>query len=172
MSTLAYGAVCRKRAEATQDQSTTTEPPGVKTYVDALAALVPAEVLVLHAFMVELTTSTKKAGGVAVTTIDDAATLKATFWVCIALSIVFFVAARRGAWKKLDVVRAVIPAAAFVLWTVVQKSTAWDAVSPDSLSEGGRALIGAAGALVLGLLAARLGVQLDKSPSQREQAPA
>ena len=167
MSSLAYGAVTRKRAEAPAGASTKTAPPGVKTYADALAAIVPAEVLGLHAFIVELATETKKVDGKAVTTITDPGTLQVTFVVCIILSIVLFVAGRltanKGKWEKWDYVRALIPAVAFVLWAILQKSTAWDAVSPDFLTEGMRALIGAAGAVGLGIIATALGVKLDKS---------
>jgi hypothetical protein len=166
MSSLVYGAVTRKRDEAPQGASTKTAPPGVKTYVDALAALVPAEVLALHAFMLEATTETNKVRGKAVTTITDPDTLQATFWVCIGLAVLLFVVGRlvsmKRNWEKSDFARAALPAAAFVLWAILQKSTAWDAVSPDSLSEGMRALIGAAGAIVLGLAAAGLGIKLDR----------
>jgi hypothetical protein len=167
VSALAYGAVTRKREEAPKGQSRKTAPPGVKTYVDALAALFPAEVLALHALMIEATTETKKVAGKAVTTITDPGALKATFIVCIGLSILLFVVGRlmdkKGKWNNWDYLRACLPAVAFVLWTIIQKSTAWDAVSPDSLTEGMRALIGAAGAIVLGSLAAALGVKLDKA---------
>jgi hypothetical protein len=169
MSALVYGAVTRKRDEAAAGDSTKTAPPGVKTYVDALAALVPAEVLVLHAFMVEVTTETKKVDGEAVTTITDPDALAATFWVCIFLAILLFFFGRMAInnrhLEKSDVLRGLIPAAAFVLWAILQKSTAWDAVSPDSLSEGSRALIGAAGALVLGGFAALLGMKLNAQGS-------
>lgn len=172
MSSLVYGAMTRKRDEAPKNQSTKEAPPRAKTYVDGLAALVPAEVLAFHAFMLDATTETKKVGGKAVTTITDPGTLKVAFWVCIALSILLFAAGRltqkKGEWERSDYLRALIPAAAFVLWVIVQKSTAWDAVSPDSLSEGMRALIGAAGAIVLGTLAAALGTKLDN----QEKKPA
>jgi hypothetical protein len=171
LSTLVYGALTRKREEATAHKSTTASPPGVKTYVDALTALVPAEVLALHAFMVEATTNTKKIHGKAVTTVTDAGALEATFWVCIGLSVLLFVTSRliaaKGRWRGWDYARALVPPIAFVLWTIVQKSTAWDAVSPDSLTEATRALIGASGAVVLGVAAAALGIQLNKSEPSR-----
>jgi hypothetical protein len=133
-----------------------------------LAALVPAEVLALHAVIVEAATDTKKVSGKAVTTITDPGTLKAMFWVGIGLSALLFVTgrliAKTGKWEGWDWVRMLIPPLAFVMWTILQKATAWDALSPNSPSEGGRLLIGAAGAIVLGLAAAGLGVKLDKSP--------
>ena len=144
MSSLAYGAVTRKRVQAPANKSVTTSPPGLKTYVDTLAALVPAEVLAFHAFMVELTTKTTKKNGIAVTTITDRGTLEATFWVCIVLSMLLFLFTRlsgagAAGWQRWDVARILVPPASFVLWTVVQKSTAFDAVSPDSLTEAMRA---------------------------------
>jgi hypothetical protein len=167
MSTLAYGAITRKRLAAPADQSTTIKPPGVRTYVDSLAALVPAEVLALHAFIVEIATKTTKVDGEAVTTITDPTTLKAMFWVGIGLSALLYTVGRLmssgGSWQGWDWARLLIPPAGFVLWTIVQKTTAWDALSPDSLSEGSRALIGATGAIVLGLAAAGLGVKLNKA---------
>jgi hypothetical protein len=167
MSSLAYGALTRKRAEAPKGKSTETAPPGVKTYVDALAALVPAEVLALHAFMVEVTTDTKKVGDRAVTTITDPGALEATFWVCIVIATLLFAVGRAVAkperWRGLDFARAAVPPAAFVLWCILQKSTAWDAISPDTLTEGTRTLIGASGAIVLGALVAWMGALLDGS---------
>jgi len=170
MSSVAYGAITRKRDEAPRKKSTNEAPPRLNTYVDGLAALVPAEVLGIHAFMLEATTETKKVSGKAVTTITDPGALKATFGFRIALSILLFVAGRlrqkKGDWEKSDYLRALIPAGAFVLWVIVQKSTAWDAVSPDSLSEGMRALVGAAGAIVLGIIATALGTKLDNQPQK------
>jgi len=50
MSTLAYQAITKRRDEATPGTSDATSP-GVGKYVDALAALVPAEVLAAHALL-------------------------------------------------------------------------------------------------------------------------
>ena len=58
MSTLAYAAMTRAREISKPGKSTTTDSPGVKTYVDALAALVPAELLVAHATILTFTTKT------------------------------------------------------------------------------------------------------------------
>jgi hypothetical protein len=171
MSSFVYGAVTRKRVQAESGASTGAQAPGVKTYLDTLAALVPAEVLAFHAFMVEESTDTKKVGGKAITTITDAGALKATFFVCIGLSIALFLFGRLGSsdpnkgWKPSDYLRLAIPPLAFVLWTIVQKSTAWDAVAPDKLSEAYRALIGGAGAVVLGGAAALLGIKAHSSPA-------
>jgi len=57
MSTLAYAQLTNKRDDAAPGTSETTNAPGVKSYVDALAALVPAEVLTLHALVISATTT-------------------------------------------------------------------------------------------------------------------
>ena len=57
MSTIVYGALERKREEALPNTSSSQQPPGLTAYVDALSALVPAEVLALHAALLPLTTT-------------------------------------------------------------------------------------------------------------------
>ena len=49
MSTLAYAALTSRRERSPQGRTESEASPGVGTYVDTLAALVPAEVLALHA---------------------------------------------------------------------------------------------------------------------------
>ena len=56
MSTLAYAQLTNAREAAPPGTSTTTSKPGIKTYMDAFAALVPAEVLTLHALIISATT--------------------------------------------------------------------------------------------------------------------
>lgn len=58
MSTVAYAQLTTKREEAAPGTSSTTSGPGIKSYVDAFAALVPTEVLTLHALIVAATTKT------------------------------------------------------------------------------------------------------------------
>jgi hypothetical protein len=57
MSTLAYAQLTNKRESAPAQTSTTTGAPGVRTYIDTLAALVPAEVLAMHAVLLNATTT-------------------------------------------------------------------------------------------------------------------
>jgi hypothetical protein len=71
MSTLAFAEFTTKREEAAPGSSSSQNPPGVSTFVDALAALVPAEVLTLHAIILSVTTKVDNA----TTTITDAVTL-------------------------------------------------------------------------------------------------
>src|SRR3954447_26670661 len=89
------------------------------------------------------------------------------FWIGILLSAGLFAVGRlvskKGSWDAWDYARAAIPGLAFVLWTILQKTTAFDALAPDKLSNGGRLLIGLTGAVVLGGVAALLGIKADKA---------
>lgn len=133
MSSLVYGALTRKREEATPNTSTTTAAPGLGSYVDTLAALVPAEVLGLHAAVLSLTTTTvQNANGEAVTTITDPMTLKWAFGVLLLFSIaLYFIGHQRQNWDGWDFARAAIPPLAFIGWTMAQKATAFDALFPS-----------------------------------------
>lgn len=166
MSTLAYAAFTTSREQATPGTSEAESPPGVKTYVDALAALVPAEVLTLHALMISVTTQTTD-GAVRIG-LNDRDTLQAAFAGLIVLSIVLYVAARlmKGAWDhRLDYFRAAIPPLAFIGWTMLQRATAFDAVG-YRLEDGARTVIGLFLAVLLGVAAAALASRADqKTPA-------
>jgi len=133
MSTLTYAALTTRREKASPGTSRTTSPPALRTYVDAFAALVPAEVLSLHALIISYTTTTTSAGKT--TSITEAGTpaLQMAFYGLIAISIFLYVAARikGGAWDSWDYCRALIPPLAFIGWTMLQRSTAFDAVWPE-----------------------------------------
>jgi hypothetical protein len=160
MSTIAYAAFTQSREEATPGKSTTTEPPGIKTYVDALAALVPAEVLTLHALFLSATTSTS--GGQ--TTITAPGALTAAFYGLIGLSVVFYIVARLsngGKWDRLDYARVAIPPLAFVGWTMLQRTTAFDALGLG-MSNASRSVLALFLATVLGIVAASLAYKADQ----------
>lgn len=164
MSTLMYAAVTTKRLQAPKERSTSTEKPGLKTYVDAMAALVPAEVLAAHAVIISYATKSKVVGGKGITTITNVHALTISFYSLIGITIVLYLGARKVSNKglePLDFVRALIPGAAFVLWTMLQKSTAFDAVSPDTNSSS-RAIYAVLLALVVGAVASALGIAADK----------
>src|SRR2546422_109129 len=134
MSTFAYAAMTRKREEAKAGTSTTTSAPGVSTYVDALTALVPAEVLTAHAAILTFTTDTvRNVGGTATVTITQPGTLVGVFWALVVVSMVLYAVARVMAskWDSWDWLRVLIPPLAFIGWTMLQKATAFDAVAPD-----------------------------------------
>ena len=58
MTTIGYGGLTRQRLLAQPSSSSALGSPGVRGYVDSLAALVSAEVLGLHTIVVGLTTTT------------------------------------------------------------------------------------------------------------------
>lgn len=110
--------------------------------------------------------------GEAVTTITEPGTLRGVFWALIALSIFLYVVGLRhrwGQWDRWEVVRAAIPALAFVAWTMLQKSTAFDAVAPG-FEDAPRFAVAAIGAAVLGVVAALLARKADEKPPTQEPA--
>lgn len=167
MSSLAYGALTKKRIEQPAGASTAAGGnPGIGTNLDALAALVPAEVLALHAVIVSVVSTTGKDG----TQIGDVATLRVSFWVLTAMSAGLFIVGRRSL-KGWDLLRALIPPAAFVAWTMLQKTTAFDAVDPH-LAGTVRTTIALFAAVLLGGLAAQLGNVADQAPAAAPEAGA
>lgn len=172
MSTLAYGALTRKREEADPNTSTTSSAPGLGSYVDTLAALVPAEVLGLHAAVLSLTTTTmQNPNGEAVTTITDPVTLKWAFGVLLLFSVgLYFIGHQRQRWDRLDILRAAIPPLAFIGWTMAQKATAFDAFFPN-WSQTPRDVAVLLLAAALGTVTALLATQADqKDPAKKDPA--
>jgi hypothetical protein len=167
MSTLVYATTTRPKAPSKGARAEGEEAPqttGVSAYVQAVAALVPAEILTLHAVILTFTTKTStetaQATGqtVAVTTITEPTTLFWAFWGLVVTSILLYafphwLALKKNGqkWEVADWVRMLIPSLAFVVWTMLQRSTAFDAVWPG-LTEAPRTLIAlfAAVFLILG----------------------
>lgn len=165
MSTLAYAEFTNRRDAAQPGTSRTNAPPGVKTYVDALAALVPAEVLSLHALMLSATTSINGD----TTTISDANTLSAAFGGLLILAAGLYALPRWLAkkWDRLDWIRVLIPPLAFVGWTLLQRSTAFDAVlevTQRTFGDGPRTVVGLFLAVILGVIASTLAYKADQKP--------
>jgi hypothetical protein len=159
MSTLTYALLTNRREAAPANTSADTQPPGLGTYVDAVAALVPAEVLSVHALIISATT--KVAGNT--TTIDPAnmGTLRTAFWLLAALALLLYAAPRyfgRG-FDRWDGIRVFIPPLAFTVWTMLQRATAFDAVCP-SLADAPRTVYGLIIAVVLGAVATGLAYRL------------
>ena len=174
MSTFAYAQITNTREAAAPGTSTTTGSPGIKSYIDAFAALVPAEVLTLHALIISVTTETAKKAAAAgagqvetVTTILQKATgtLEIAFWVLVVLSILLYAAPRYfgGKWDNFDWIRVAIAPLAFFGWTMLQRTTAFDAAFPnvESIPRTVSALILGA---VLGAVAAGLAMKADAMP--------
>jgi len=162
MSTLAYAALTKRRFQVPSGIRTLISLPDVNTYIDMVAALVPAEVLALHATILSLTTKTDQdQAGKSITTITDPGTLRWAFWGFILVSIVLYIAPLLPIEDPLDYLRALIPPAAFVAWAMLQKATAFDAVSPG-LAEVHRTVIALFGAVLLGAAAKVLADKANK----------
>jgi hypothetical protein len=158
MSTLAYAALTTRHEEATGES-----PSGVKSYIDAMAALVPAEVLALHALIVSVTTRTSGDDEAGVTTtITEPGTLEAAFWALIVLSVVLFVVPRVKKWKRLDIVRMLLAPAAFIIWCMLQRSTAFDAVA-SGVADAPRTVFALLAAAVVGIAAAALANKAEQA---------
>lgn len=170
MSTLAYSALTSRRDDAPPRTSESASPPDVKSFIDAVAALVPAEVLTLHAVILSFTTKTEQSQeGNSITTITEPGTLEWAFFGLLLLSVVLYVVPRLRRKDPLDFFRAAIPPAAFVAWTMLQRATAFDAVWPE-LGEAPRTVAALFGAVVLGLIATQLAKQADKKPPASDEA--
>lgn len=115
-----------------------------------------------------VTTETKIDQGHAVTTITNRPALTVVFYSLVVLSMVLYVSGRIYAkkWDILDFVRVCIPPLAFTGWTMLQKSTAFDAAFPG-MSSTYRTIIAVIGAVILGLAASVLAFQADQKVPAR-----
>ena len=160
MSTLAYAATTEQREDAAPGTSTSKEKPGLGTWIDVVAALVPAEVLAIHALVLNWAVKTgEDADGNPVTTITDPSFLKVVFWVLVALALALYLIKKRDL-VRLDVVRAAIPPVAFVFWTMLLQASAFDAVFPG-LADNTRYFVAVVGAVLIAAIAQRLAVAAD-----------
>lgn len=161
MSTFSYAALTTRREEGSPGTTTKNAPPGINTSLDALAALVPAEVLALHAVILSATTKTTDGK----TEITAQGTLFWAFVGLVLLSIALYVGYRRLAkkWDKWDWIRMLIPPLAFVGWTMLQRATAFDAVVPD-LADAPRTVVALFLGVILAVVAAALAYKADQKP--------
>ena len=162
MSSLLYGIVTAKRIVAPAKQSQTTATPGIGTYIDTLAALVPAEALALYwVVIIPYSTHAVSLHGKKVAVISDPTLLA---WSCaglLALSSLLYIVGRKKlnltAW---DALRFLLPPIAFAAWMLVQTPGVWDIWWPGS-GTGDRAVVAVFAAVVLGIAAKALGNQAD-----------
>lgn len=165
MSTLAYSKLTTMREDAEPGTSEKESPPGVTKYVDSLAALVPSEVLAVHAAIVAFSIKTEHdTAGNSIAVIVQRGPLQATFFILLLASFLLYLLPKPRPWGWLDLLRGLIPPAAFVGWTMVQRATAFDAVFPY-VSDVTRNTIGVLLAFALGGLAAFLAGKADKKPA-------
>jgi len=186
MSACLYGAINAQREAAPKGTSKEKEPPGFGSYIDVVAALVPAEILAVNALLLPLAVETaSNAEGAAVTTVEDPGSLKLIFWLSLAASVVLYVIgdrlraqkaaatndAAKVSWGGWNYLRALIPAGAYVVWTMLQKSTAFDGVAPD-MEEATRMIIAVFAAMVLAAAAKALSDKADAhEPGEPEPEP-
>jgi hypothetical protein len=175
MSTLVYGAIANQRERAPAGSRSLQSKSGVSSYLDAVAALVPAEVLSLHAVILTFTTG---ASGSGETTITEEGVLHWAFFGLIVLSVVLYLMPRileqshSVKLNRLDIMRVLIPPLAFVAWTMLQPLTAFDAVFPE-VTGAGRAVGALFLAVVLGIVATSLAkFAADRPPLVQPPLPA
>jgi hypothetical protein len=180
MSSVAFGALQTRREKSDSGTSKSEQPPGLNSYIDVLAALVPAEVLAIHALVIAAVTTPNPHGQA---TITDAATLRLAFWLLIGMSAALFILGRRPVatpavvrqqsagtvplwqrWEWQDWIRLLIPPAAFVGWAMLEPTSVWNAMAPH-MSSGTRILIPLVGAVLLAAVTKALTSHADKKPS-------
>jgi hypothetical protein len=164
MSTVVYAATTERREDSPVGTSTNQERPGLGTWVDVLVALVPAEVLAAHALVLNWAMKTSAdANGDQATVITNPNLLKVAFWVLIGVAAFLYLIKKKGRLVPLDALRAAIPALAFVGWTMLQQSTAFDAMFPD-FDHDTRYFLAVVAAIVIAAAAQRLAVKADNEP--------
>jgi hypothetical protein len=170
MSCLAYGSLSKRRLDTPANNTLVTAGKSgdnvvnstdkkVGLWQDALASLVPAEVLALHGIAMSYGTTTTGSGESAVTKITHPDEMTLVYIAMMIFAAGLFLATA-GSLKKLQWARALIPVTAFVLWTMIQPSTAFDALGFD-LSSFARMMIAVFGAVALGALSAYLAKRAD-----------
>ncbi|GLZ31950.1 hypothetical protein Lesp02_41380 [Lentzea sp. NBRC 105346] len=152
MSTILYAQ--RTVSRYTAKPGETSRPALV---LDAVAALVPAEVLAAHALIIPmLTTKAMTAQGEVVTVISqaNAATLGWVFWALLLLASGVYLVGRVGQnlFHRGDFMRMLIPPAAFVCWAMMMQSTVFDGAYP-AVDTGARNAGAILGVITLGVLA-------------------
>jgi hypothetical protein len=182
---MAYGVLSAQRQAATKGESKDKQSPGLGSYIDVAAALVPAEILAANAALLPImSTSGEDESGASVTTITEPGTLKLVFWLSIVSCIVLYVAAQLtrakkerakagngvgvAKWGFANYLRMFIPAGAYVGWTMLQKSTAFDAIDPG-MSQSLRLTLAVFAAIALSVVAKALSDQADGQDSGYEE---
>jgi len=129
MSAFAYGRMMRNSIDertrfnllSAQEKQQQPEKPQDKL-TSAAAALIPADVLMLHALLVSLTTTTDDKG---TTVITNAMFLGASFWALLGVTALLYLIGRgHSSWTGADIVRLGIPLGAFVAWTALVGTSA------------------------------------------------
>ena len=127
MSAYAYGRMT-KRVEAnlatlglTAEGEAPTPEQKAAELAQKVAALVPADILVLHAIVLA---SATKLGDDGSTTVTKADLLKWTLPIGGALCVALYLIGKLPGWEPADIVRMLIPGAAFFSWTLLTGTSA------------------------------------------------
>ena len=185
MSTVAFGALTTRREKSDSGTSKSDQPPGLNSYIDILAALVPAEVLAIHAIIIAAVTTTNARGARRRSPSPPRCAWRSGCWPA-GRGVVrarpapgptpAAVQQQSGTsvprWQHLewqDLIRIGIPPAAFVGWTMLEPASAWNVVVPD-MSSGTRTLIALVGAVFLAAVTKALASHSDKKPSPASRA--
>jgi hypothetical protein len=153
------------------------KPIAKSKYVDILAALIPAEVVAAHAFIISQTVETKDADVEAttakvnlqeVTDIENTTALQVAFVGLVIACPIIYAAAKAGSkapWNRWDILRISIPTLAFVAWTMLTEPSVFDGFDQSKIGDKTQIVIGVLAALILGALA-KLGQQKadDEAP--------
>jgi hypothetical protein len=175
MSAFLYGQLTARREVSAAGKSVSTAPPGMKTYIDALVALVPAEVLAAAAvFSTAFTNSTQDTAHMATVVSTDKDSLKLAFFGLVILAPALYLLGHTKGFTNLsslertDAVRMLIPSAAFIAWAMAQRpSPLFDAAV--SISDGHKLLVIVFGSVILGAIAQILGIAADKKVPPHER---
>jgi hypothetical protein len=91
---------------------------GGNQFIAAVAALIPADVIAIHALILTWTTTTDDSGATSIVNRD---LLRASFPILIGVAVLLFVIGRglSPKWEWKDFVGLVIPPAAFGAWTAL-----------------------------------------------------
>jgi len=132
MSSMVYGALTGRRKRSPENKTTKEKAPGLGLWVDSFAAVVPAEVLVLHAYVLKACTDG--------TQITHKGALALSFYALLIACAVFYCLGQwsqgkwriqdSAVWDRWDVPRLFIVELAFFGWMMAQKPSALDAAWP------------------------------------------
>lgn len=180
MSSYLYGTLSRKRLATSADAplayaqadrgaagGLAPRDPGAKSkevvshWQDVLVALVPAEVLAFHGVAMTVGTTTTGSGDDTTTVITAPNEMVVVYWILVALAFLLYLDGCKS-FKPQDFARAGVASIAFVLWTLLQPSTAFDAFNwnPSTLI---RLTVALAGAAILAFVVNGLATKADRA---------
>ena len=160
-SELVFQAAPADAGAGTPREPTKGSPTGkVSHWQDVAMALVPAEVLALHGIAMSYGTTTTGSGEDAVTRITYPGQMMAVYIAMMVLAAALYLLGAKTVRGWRTWARAAVPVAAFVIWTMIQPSTAFDAF-PFGFTSFARTMIAVFGAIVLAALVNVIATKAD-----------